>query len=46
MSAAIELNEDERGAAIEALLSARSDDCSPVSTLARIFDSVNRLRTK
>jgi hypothetical protein len=45
MSTPIELNEDERGAALEALLSARNDDCSPVSTLARIFDAVNRVRT-
>jgi hypothetical protein len=44
MSAPIELTEDERGVALEALLSAQADECSPVSTLARVVDAVNRLR--
>jgi hypothetical protein len=41
----IELNAAERGVAIQALMSAQGDGCSPVSTLARILDAVNRVRT-
>jgi hypothetical protein len=40
----IELNQDERGAALLALRSALYDNVSDIDTLARVFDAINRLR--